>query len=89
MIWIHVQVLTIAVVKFLILLSQTIGTVSYTHLDVYKRQTMRSNSRDGYQVHFLGEEGIMLRNPLSCGILYCDAEDQETIAGENRAAEIA
>lgn len=40
--------------------------------------TVRSNSRDGYQVHFLGEEGIMLRNPLSCGILYCDAEDAET-----------
>ena len=39
--------------------------------------TMRSNSRDGYQVHFLGEEGIMLRNPLSCGILYCDADDSE------------
>ena len=39
--------------------------------------TLRSNSRDGYQVHFLGEEGIMLRNPLSCGILYCDAEDTE------------
>jgi len=39
--------------------------------------TVRSNSRDGYQVHFLGEEGIMLRNPLSCGILYCDAEDTE------------
>lgn len=39
--------------------------------------TLRSNSRDGYQVHFLGEEGIMLRNPLSCGILYCDAEDSE------------
>lgn len=39
--------------------------------------TLRSNSRDGYQVHFLGEEGIMLRNPLSCGILYCDAEDSD------------
>lgn len=39
--------------------------------------TLRSNSRDGYQVHFLGEEGIMLRNPLSCGILYCDADDNE------------
>lgn len=39
--------------------------------------TLRSNSRDGYSVHFLGEEGIMLRNPLSCGILYCDAEDTE------------
>lgn len=39
--------------------------------------TLRSNSRDGYSVHFLGEMGIMLRNPLSCGILYCDAEDAE------------
>ena len=39
--------------------------------------TLRSNSRDGYSVHFLGEEGIMLRNPLSCGVLYCDAEDTE------------
>ena len=39
--------------------------------------TLRSNSRDGYQVHFLGEMGIMLRNPLSCGVLYCDAEDAE------------
>lgn len=41
--------------------------------------TVRSNSRDGYQVHFLGEEGIMLRNPLSCGILYCDADDSELV----------
>ena len=41
--------------------------------------TLRSNSRDGYQVHFLGEIGIMLRNPLSCGILYCDAEDNELV----------
>lgn len=41
--------------------------------------TIRSNSRDGYQVHFLGEEGIMLRNPLSCGILYCDADDAEHV----------
>ena len=41
--------------------------------------TLRSNSRDGYQVHFLGEVGIMLRNPLSCGILYCDAEDAEIL----------
>ena len=38
---------------------------------------MRSNSRDGYQVHFLGESGIMVRNPLACGILYCDAADAE------------
>lgn len=41
--------------------------------------TVRSNSRDGYQVHFLGEEGIMLRNPLSCGIMYCDADDAEHV----------
>lgn len=41
--------------------------------------TVRSNSRDGYQVHFLGEVGIMLRNPLSCGILYCDAEDTDVV----------
>lgn len=39
--------------------------------------TLRSNSRDGYQVHFLGEEGIMVRNPLACGVLYCDADDSE------------
>ena len=39
--------------------------------------TLRSNSRDGYQIHFLGEEGIMVRNPLACGILYCDADDSE------------
>lgn len=43
--------------------------------------TLRSNSRDGYQVHFLGEVGIIVRNPLTCGILYCDAEDTEI---ENR-----
>ena len=42
--------------------------------------TVRSNSRDGYSVHFLGEIGIMLRNPLACGILYCDAEDAESMA---------
>ena len=49
--------------------------------------TLRSNSKDGYSVHFLGEEGIMLRNPLSCGILYCDAEDVEiTNNGGNTVA---
>ena len=47
--------------------------------------TLRSNSRDGYQVHFLGEEGIMVRNPLACGILYCDAEDNE-LKNEGAAA---
>lgn len=42
--------------------------------------TLRSNSRDGYSVHFLGEVGIMVRNPLACGILYCDAEGLESMA---------
>jgi hypothetical protein len=42
--------------------------------------TLRSNSRDGYQVHFLGEEGIMVRNPLACGVLYCDADESDLIA---------
>lgn len=42
--------------------------------------TLRSNSRDGYQVHFLGEEGIMVRNPLACGVLYCDADETDLIA---------
>ena len=49
--------------------------------------TLRSNSRDGYSVHFLGEEGIMLRNPLSCGILYCDAEDSESAQIDSSAQE--
>ena len=42
--------------------------------------TLRSNSRDGYSVHFLGEVGIMVRNPLACGILYCDADGTESEA---------
>lgn len=37
--------------------------------------TLRSNARDGYQVHFLGEVGLMLRDPRACGELICDAED--------------
>ena len=41
--------------------------------------TIRSNSRDGYSVHFLGEEGVMLRNPLSRGMLLCDAEDVDIL----------
>jgi hypothetical protein len=36
--------------------------------------TLRSNSRDGYQVHFLSEQGIMLKDPTTSGELYCDAE---------------
>lgn len=35
---------------------------------------VRSNAKDGYAVHFLGEVGIMLRDPRACGELICDAE---------------
>jgi hypothetical protein len=34
---------------------------------------VRSNAKDGYSVHFLGECGIMLRDPRACGELICDA----------------
>ena len=34
---------------------------------------VRSNAKDGYAVHFLGEMGIMLRDPRACGELICDA----------------
>jgi len=44
--------------------------------------TMRSNARDGYQVHFLGEVGIMVRDPRACGELICDA----TESTDNEAA---
>jgi hypothetical protein len=37
--------------------------------------TLRSNAKDGYSVHFLGEVGIMLRDPRACGELICDATD--------------
>ena len=30
---------------------------------------VRSNAKDGYSVHFLGECGIMLRDPRACGEL--------------------
>ena len=36
--------------------------------------TVRSNAKDGYAVHFLGEVGIMVRDPRACGELICDAE---------------
>lgn len=38
--------------------------------------TLRSNARDGYQVHFLGEVGLMLRDPRACGELICDATEK-------------
>ena len=36
--------------------------------------TMRANAKDGYQVNFLSEQGIMLSDPTTSGELYCDAE---------------
>lgn len=38
------------------------------------KDTLRSNAKDGYSVHFLSEQGIMLADPTSCGELICDAE---------------
>lgn len=34
---------------------------------------VRSNAKDGYSCHFLGEVGIMLRDPRACGELIMDA----------------
>jgi hypothetical protein len=34
--------------------------------------TLRSNAKDGYSVHFLGECGIMVRDPRACGELIMD-----------------
>ena len=34
--------------------------------------TLRSNAKDGYSVHFLTEQGIMLTDPTTCGELVCD-----------------
>lgn len=36
--------------------------------------TLRSNGKDGYTVFYLGEMGIMLKDPRACGELICDAE---------------
>ena len=36
--------------------------------------TLRSNGKDGYTVYFLGEMGIMLRDPRACGELIMEAE---------------
>ena len=37
--------------------------------------TLRSNAKDGYSVHFLGEVGIMVRDPRACGELIMDVID--------------
>nr|DAG76199.1 MAG TPA: major capsid protein [Caudoviricetes sp.] len=35
---------------------------------------VRSNAKDGYSVHFLGEVGLLVRDPRACGELICAAE---------------
>lgn len=37
--------------------------------------TLRSNAKDGYAVHFLGECGIMVRDPRACGELIMDIQE--------------
>lgn len=37
------------------------------------KSNIRSNTTDGYAVHMLSETGIMIKNPMSCGELICDA----------------
>lgn len=36
--------------------------------------TLRSDGRDGYTVHFLGEVGIMIKDPTTCGELILDVD---------------
>ena len=38
------------------------------------KNTLRSNAKDGYSVHFLSEQGIMIKDPTSSGELICDAQ---------------
>ena len=38
------------------------------------KNTLRSNAKDGYEIHFLGEMGIMLRDPRACGELIMDID---------------
>lgn len=34
---------------------------------------MRSSDIDGYSIHFLSQQGVMVKNPMACGELICDA----------------
>jgi len=36
--------------------------------------TLRSNAKDGYSVHFLSEQGLMLADPTTSGELICDCD---------------
>jgi len=52
----------------------TSGSVAPNQGHAKSIDTLRSNAKDGYSVHFLTEQGIMLADPTTSGILYCDAE---------------
>jgi hypothetical protein len=39
------------------------------------KSTVRSHGRDGYTVYFLGEMGIMMKDPTTSGELYMDADN--------------
>jgi hypothetical protein len=51
----------------------SVGPDGYAH----STSQLRSNGKDGYTVYYLGEVGIMVRDPRSCGMLVCDAEPYE------------
>lgn len=36
------------------------------------KSILRSNAKDGYSVHYLAEQGIMVKNPTTCGELILD-----------------
>jgi len=48
----------------------SVTPAGYSH----SNSQMRSNAKDGYAVHFLGEMGLMVRDPRACGELICVAE---------------
>lgn len=39
------------------------------------KSTLRSNAKDGYSVHFLTEQGIMIQDPTTCGELILEVEN--------------
>lgn len=41
--------------------------------------TLRANAKDGYQVNFLSEQGIMIKDPTACGELIMDASDTANV----------
>lgn len=52
----------------------TAGSVAPGKGHANSSSIVRSNAKDGYSVHFLSEQGIMLADPTTSGELICDAE---------------